>query len=658
MRIKIIICFLLSILCGALGTLLYFSPLGEHFELAFHDVWFNIRGKRSPPSDIVIVSMDELSYQNLEIPLNQPWPRSLHAKLLERLAEFQAKRVIFDILFLDAGQDVKADGSLEEALHKVPTFLGVEAAFQQVSGAGGAFTLEELLEPYSPFKKAAMGTALVGLPEQSGVIRQFLVERSERTQSIPSLAEAGVLQKEQPISRKPGSRDFINYYGPGHTIPTYSYYQALEDERPFSKSVFQNKTVYVGMSLRSDFGPSKKDLFISPFYNSQIYGVEVHATAASNLIDQSWIRRWSVGTEGIFISSLLILTTFLVFFLSPISGAAVLCIGVIGWLSAAYALFLNNHFLPGATVFLGILPVTYSASTLYSFFVTRRSEKHLRSTFEMYLSPDMVAQLHQKKEVQLGGQKVWATALFTDIEHFTDIAEELPPERAAEMLNEYFTQVMDVVFQNQGTLIKFIGDAVFVIWGAPIHIDNHALIAIQTALKIDREVHKFNSDKKFPELKTRIGIHTGPMLVGNLGSKKRFDYTAIGDAVNIASRIEALNKLFGTSLLFSESVRKDAGIKDGVIPVGTIRVKGKKESVALFTLFDPPPKEEVLLGVEQGLKLLRKQSWEEAISSFRQASELDMRVSGIEHFYRKYIDKVKATGLREDWAGEVEIDSK
>jgi len=246
-------------------------------------------------------------------------------------------------------------------------------------------------------------------------------------------------------------------------------------------------------------------------------------------------------------------------------------------------------FLAGAATVIGILPAIVLVSALVSYVSARRAELSLRSAFSLYVSPDMVPKLQQEGgALKLGGEKMWLTAIFTDIADFTSISEDMPAERTSEMLNAYFTEVMEVVFKNQGTLLKFIGDAIFAIWGAPIKIQNHAELALQTALAIQREVEKFNASQRFPALKTRVGVHTGPMLVGNLGSSRRFDYTAIGDSVNLASRIEGLNKYFGTTILFSEATRKDAGGFAGAVSIASVRVKGRKEAVQLYTMFDPP----------------------------------------------------------------------
>jgi adenylate cyclase len=271
----------------------------------------------------------------------------------------------------------------------------------------------------------------------------------------------------------------------------------------------------------------------------------------------------------------------------------------------------------------------------------------------------MVPKLQDEENaLKLGGEKMWLTAMFTDIADFTTITEEMPAEATSEMLNAYFTEVMDVVFANQGTLLKFIGDAIFAIWGAPIKMQNHAEMGIKTALAIQKGVERFNASKRFPPLVTRIGVHTGPMLVGNLGSKKRFDYTAIGDSVNLASRIEGLNKYFGTVILFTEATRRDAGGIPDSIPIATVRVKGRREPVELLSLFDPPLSQDVIAGWKDALGRFRKSMFDEAKELFEQLAKKDQRLAKSIELYLEHIETFKSAPPSTGWDGELDFDVK
>ena len=220
--------------------------------------------------------------------------------------------------------------------------------------------------------------------------------------------------------------------------------------------------------------------------------------------------------------------------------------------------------------------------------------------------------------LNLGGTTVDATALFTDVADFTPISESMKAEEVAEMLNAYFTEVMDVIFETKGTLIKFIGDAVFALWGAPIPLDDHATAGVKTAISIREKVEAFNASERFPKLLTRIGIHTGPMVVGNLGSEKRFDYTAIGDAVNLAARLEGLNKYFGTDILFSDAIREKLTNDMRNVSLGRVSVKGKKEVVPVYTIVPDSVDQKVEELWNRALSSFHHTQWEESERYFKE----------------------------------------
>ncbi len=659
MKSKRLVHLLLAILVGCLVAALSFSKAAEQFEMGALNYLFLLRGKQTPPDNVAVIAMDELSYRDLNVPLSQAWPRRLHAALIERLAELGAKRVVFDVLFLDPGSDPAGDTALAQALTKVPVFLGAESAIQNVAGGSGAFSIEELLEPYEPFARAAAGLALVGLPEHDGAVRSFLTERSERTAELPSLAEAGAGFKPGDGRDRPGTRDLISYYGPARSIRTLSYYQVLQKERPIDPSQVKDKIIYVGLALRTDTGPAQKDIFDTSFGGMRIFGVEIHATAAANLMSGAWIGRFPASLEAVTQVAVAIAAGFALVSSGPIVGGAIVLAAWLFWAIAAFLLFRGGTFIPGALLVSVVLPAVYLMTTVYFYLVVRRSARQMQNAFELYLSPETARQLSQgDSAAALGGSKLWATALFTDIQDFTKITESMPAEKVAEMLNAYFTEVMDVVFQNKGTLIKFIGDAVFVLWGAPLKIDNHAELAVRTGLALAKEVDRFNQSGRFPALHTRVGINTGPMVVGNLGSKRRFDYTAIGDSVNLASRVEGLNKYLGTTLLFTESTRKDAGNSIDAIRVGQVRVVGKSEAVWLYTVFDPAPSQQVVSVFSQVFEDFRRRKWAECLTQLSEVEAREPRLKKVCTLYRELCETYTKSPPAEGWAGELEFSHK
>lgn len=671
---KLALKIVLSAISFLLTLLLVITPLIEEIDLSVSDQLLRLRGKHTVTdqapasqdssatraSQVAVVAIDESSYRELNVPFGPPWPRALHAKLLKRLKDLGAKRVVFDVLFVGQGPDPQADEDLAQALKEIPTVIGVESTVRYVSSQGGGYTIEEIELPYEPFKKSSQ-LALVGLRDREGIIRNFPLPRSEQEQRYPFLSQAAAGIRRESGMGQPGPRDMIHYYGAGRSLPIYSYWELLQDDLPIETEVFKDAIIFVGILLRSDTGAAQKDSYQTPFGGSMMHGVEVHATITANLLANDWIKRPSAVIEACWQATLVAVATFLGLSHSLLLLAVGAGIIAISWLFLALFGCYQGFYLCGATTCLLLIPAIVLITAIYAYLKAKKSEEGLRSAFSLYVSPEMIPQLGKDpSSLKLGGEKLWLTALFTDIEDFTSISEDMPAEKTSEMLNAYFSEVMDVIFKNQGTLLKFIGDAVFAVWGAPIKLDNHAEMAIKTAIAIQKEVHRFNQSDRFPPLKTRIGIHTGPMLVGNLGSKRRFDYTAIGDSVNLSARIEGINKYFGTEILFSENTRKDAGGFAGAVLVGSVRVKGRRESVRLYTIFTPPLSPEALQTWDSALQQFSAANFEDAAQTFVAAGHSDLRLSTATNLYQSEIERwINCDSPPpQGWSGELDFEGK
>jgi adenylate cyclase len=457
----------------------------------------------------------------------------------------------------------------------------------------------------------------------------------------------------------PGPRDLIRYYGPGRTIPIISYWEVLQGDLPGLEQKIKNSIVFVGLLLRSGTGGAQKDSYYSPFEGPMVYGVEVHATLTANLLAKDWIERPSRALELACQGLLVGAVAYTALTLSPVVVATLVLASIGLWLGWAFVALGIGIFPSGAACLLIALPLILVCSSVYAYLVARKAEDNLRSAFSLYVSPDMVPKLMKEGDaLKLGGEKLWLTAMFTDIADFTSITEDMPAEKTSEMLNAYFTEVMDVIFKNQGTLIKFIGDAVFAIWGAPLRVPNHSALAIQTASAIQREVARFNATGRYPRLATRVGVHTGPMLVGNLGSQKRFDYTAIGDSVNLASRIEGLNKYLGTEILLTEATLRDAGGYSQAVEVATVRVKGRSEAVKLFSIFDPPLESSILDEWRVALGHFAAARFSQAQQSFEGVAKQEAQLAVACALYLSECQSCLGESLERGWNGSLRFDVK
>ncbi len=650
---KFIYILILALIVAATHAAFYLSTRGQAIESGFIDLWFQWRGPIEPPQEVLVVSIDEASYDNLGVPLDQAWPRALHAKLLNRLSELGAKRVAFDVLFLGESSDPQADSDLASALTTVPSILGVDVGVREDAG----YELFEILYPYDPFLNAASGVGIAAAPEDIGYVRRFLTPGRESMQGLEALSYSAVsLPSDAP---RPSEHDFINYYGPAGTIPSLSYYQVFQTDPPLPPELVKDKIVFVGLLLRSGTGPAEKDSFLTPFYNyGRTFGVEIHATSAANLLRGDWIRRINPTYELWLLSAWLVLCTWVLFSVRPVRGGMFVATSLCAWILAANIGLRYQIFIPGALCFGVGLPAIFLLSTLYYYVITRRSQRQIQRAFGCYLSPEMARVVaHDPNALKLGGRKVVATAMFTDLAGFTTISEKLQAEELSELLNTYFTEVMDVILENQGTLVKFTGDGILALWGAPVQIEDHAAKACETAIRIQEECERFNATKRFPPLHTRIGVHTGPMVVGNLGSLRRFDFTAIGDSVNLASRLEGVNKYFGTDIMVSSDVVEAAKEIFDPLRMGTIKVVGKNEGVGVFTVFSPAIELTAAEVWEKALEYFESGKWDDAREAFKTSAELDQRLKKPSAFYLEQIAELQAE-RPDGWHGEVVFRNK
>lgn len=654
--IRLLIAGLIALLTG----LLCISPFVEQFDRYITDRVTRLLPRSKPPSNVIVVAIDEPSYKELGVGFDKPWPRELHAKLLRRLKELGAARVAFDVLFTGPSSQPGVDQELIDAFSGIPSVIGVEANNKTILTQGRPIIIEEVDQPHEPFRKVTT-QALVNLDmiTDNGFIRSFPFYTSDQTKRYPFLAYAAAGLPDAPGIRYPDIEDMIKYYGPARqNARIVSYWTMFEKMAPQEAASFKDAVIFVGLLLRTDTGVAQKDSYFSPLGGDMIFGIEVHAAIAGNLLQQSWITRPPRGFEVIIQSLTAGGVALTATSLSPIGLALIVAGIIVLWAVSSLGLAYSGVFLAGASVMLLLLGILL-VSAVVSYVGVRRSERALQSAFSLYVSPDMVRKLQQDKSaLRLGGEKLWITAMFTDIADFTTISEEMPAEDCCEMLNAYFTEVMEVVFANQGTLLKFIGDAIFAIWGAPVKIPNHAEVAIKTGLAIQKGVERFNASKRYPPLITRIGIHTGPMLVGNLGSVRRQEYTAIGDSVNLSSRIEGLNKYLGTSLLFTEATRRDAGGVPDSLPIATVRVKGRREPVELFSLFDPVIPREIAGTWRHALQHFRKTSFDAALPLFEQVAAAESRLATSAQLHIKHIKIFQQTPPSTGWDGEIDFDAK
>ncbi|MEJ2535204.1 MAG: adenylate/guanylate cyclase domain-containing protein [Gammaproteobacteria bacterium] len=412
--------------------------------------------------------------------------------------------------------------------------------------------------------------------------------------------------------------------------------------------------------------PGLQDLRSTPF--GSIYpGVEIHANVLRGILDGDfrWQPAYSRAAEVLSVAAFGLLMALLLPALSAVWATLLMLMTATGFvLFNMYLWNEQSHVLPMAATIDVILAV-FVVNMIYGYFFESRSRTYMNDLFGQYVPPDLVKDMaHDPTNYSMESEKRELSVLFTDIRGFTTISEKLDAQELSDLLNRFLTPMTQAVHDTHGTIDKYMGDCVMAFWGAPVHDDEHAVNAIHAGMRMLAELDVLNEafeKENFPEIKIGVGINTGSMSVGNMGSRFRRAYTVLGDAVNLGSRLEGLTKAYGVYLLVSEFTREAA---PGFVyrPIDLVRVKGKNEPVAIFDVLgeekDVPGEAKArALQHEQALKLYRHQAWDEAERIWRDLLEHEPDCL----LYQIYLDRLatfRENPPGEDWDGVFTFETK
>lgn len=418
----------------------------------------------------------------------------------------------------------------------------------------------------------------------------------------------------------------LNYYGPEKTFQYVSLRDIIEDK--VDRKIFKDKIILVGTTAEGLL-----DMRSSPYNPSQRYpGVEVHTTFIENILDGSYFKR---TTEHEMLE--LIALIFIGIFTALIAFKLKLYLGFLLTILLSFGIFyldFNLFFKQNILLYSFNLIVTpilmFVVATIYRYFSEEKEKKKIKGAFKYYLSQSVVEDvLKDPSKLSLGGVKKDLSVLFSDIRGFTTISEGLTPEQLSSLLNQYLTPMTELVFKSDGTLDKYMGDAVMAFWGAPVEQPDHAIRACLTALEMMKEVERLKQEfaaRNLPLIDIGIGVNTGEMSVGNMGSKQRFDYTVMGDHVNLGSRLEGINKQYKTNIIVSEYTYEK--VKDQLLcrKLDAVRVKGKKLPVTIYELIsehlDDPLWSQITTLCETGIRYYHDRQWDESIAIFQKVLAL------------------------------------
>lgn len=637
-------------------------PLGRKFINLSYDVPFN-RMPIRPPKDAIIVYLDDASHKDLGQSYSETWDRSLHAKLLERLTADHSKAVVFDIVFSDPGRDPQADEKLAQAIKA----NGSVVLAADYTPAASGMEAKALTLPYEPFKEAALDHW--GIPQfeesQDLVVREhYHGPKDEETPSLTwkaaELIGAAITKNEPRFKER-----WVNYYGPPGILPSVSFFQAIAPDGVPS-GYFSNKVVFVGAHVLTYKSGERKDEFRSPYTSWEslqrfMPGVEVHTTIFLNLLHGDWLRRFSPAAE------LAVIVVFGIIFgygltqLRPWMATLAALIGALLFTLIVFLLFWREHvWFPWLIVVAAQVPVVLLWSILFNSVQLYVQNKLYEQSLALYLSPKLVKKFSGDKELlKPGAKKEMLTVLFSDIAGFTTIAEGMDSDELARNMNSYFqTAVSQCIHHTDGTIVKYIGDAIFAFWNAPDLQNDHQIRACEAALRFrDQPLQTMNGQP----LVTRIGLHTGVANVGNFGSSDRVDYTALGENINLASRMEGLNKYLGTEVLITRETQEGIGDRLITRPLGKFQLKGFEKVVEVFELIARPNQAEGSRpwreSFAEAAHHFQKQNFDAAEAGFRRTLELKPN-DGPSKFYLAKIAELRSHPLPDGWAGEIELKEK
>jgi len=585
-----------------------FVALGafQGLENSLYDYWFMSRGPLNPGEDVVILAVDDSSVERIG-PL--AWPRTIHSELLEKLKD--ARAVCFDLTFA-AEQNAANDQSFGEAIAKQGNVILSCKFVYEKSGDDVLSSFEMPIDSLMA-SNPSLGFVNMATDNDNVVRRPTIVEVNSNASPIPCLAlSVAMIAEDIPYSdlkldAKTGwlqvgkhriplnkeNRALATFYGPMATFKTISYADVIEgDVKP---EYFKNKIVMIGPETAEDH-----DTYPTPCTASNMVsqgmlptpGVEIHSTIVQNIIDDAWLREVGPWLNFLFLFLLVLITSLAIHGRGAWWGALGTLVALIIALASSYLAWRSHWWLHGAAPMVTLF-ITYAGSTAIDFIEAEMSRRKTKAMFSRYVSPDVVDQLMANPDqMSLGGKKQEVTIMFTDIRGFTAFSENKDPVDVIHRLNEYLTAQTDAILKHGGTLDKYMGDGLMAFFGAPIYYEDHVERAIRVTHEIQEKVKELNhkwAEKGEVPLLIACGINTGPVVVGNVGSPERMDYTLIGEDANLASRVEALTKLFETLVLVSErsyNLLPEGEVKNSLSYVGEELVKGFTNPIKVYSFTD------------------------------------------------------------------------
>lgn len=663
---------------------------------------------------VLLYTDDDVQIFKREYPeLRYPPPRSFYADVMEQIRGIGVEpgAFVFDIIMSESSNIPGDDEVFATAVRKAGNVAMAMAVFPPGAAEGttldaGTDTPPEPLpapariELYgAPDALPLVTNAQLPMPAVQDAVARFgnayvKVDRGDllRTMPIafryldtitPSLPVAAVMAysgdsslalEKRTLRRFAGidvpvvdGKLLVNFRGPRGTFPTASLTSALALKpsaagEAWRQSLRKGDIVVIGANVTGH-----PDVQSTPVDES-LPGPEFIATVIDNLLRgdaRSRLPGWLNFLIPIVLGATVGLTAVLA---SRKRSALVLVLPlVLAYFGIVALAFANGLVLDVVTPFSGAA-LAYTGSALYLFNTEGKKRREIRQSFSRYLAPEVVTTLEEHPEqLRLGGERREMTIQFSDLAGFTGFSERMKPEELVTFLNEYLTAMTDIILDHQGVIDKYLGDAIMAFWGAPIPREDHARLALSAVAHCQQRLQKFVEEKSqlgLPKLMARTGINTGHVVVGNMGSNRRFDYTVMGDSVNLASRLEGANKFFDSIVMVTDATLAAAGEGAAIVrPLGRLRVKGKNEPVGVHELLGAGGALETSLPAwaatfGEGLALFQKGEFKKAAATFERSHAARPGGDPVSQRYIKLCEEYRVKYAAGDFDGIITLTEK
>jgi len=637
---------------------LLFGALYDNLELKSYDIRFAIRGPQKAIQDsIVIVAIDEQSIVSLK---TWPFPRSYFAHVVRNLHKAGARLIVIDVEFAElSSKEGRDDLWLAGAIKRAGNVI-LSGEFVAKMDERRGILNTYVTPPHESFLRTGAQWGIINSDEDyDGFTRRYtLFQVHNRKAYLPLSMKAYLHLKnksDQPRLQFNDERYFsaedlripkiydnsmlINFRGPEKTFPTYSFEEALDDsvfklpdeedsdsfEQHRIAGTFKNKIVFIGASAEV-----LNDNKLTPFFkfkgSRKTPGVEVHANALSNFLRKDFIHRQGFLSSFLVVLLLSASVLLLTKTLKPMRGLVAVASLILFYLVVSVYFFINHLLWVDIIAPFFTIAFCFIGNIVHQALTEQRERIRIKKSWEQYMSKDIIDTMLASGELpKFGGERREMTVLFSDIRGFTSFSENHSSNQVVRTLREYLTEMVDVIQKNAGTLDKFVGDEIMALYGAPYYYEDHAQKACFTALEMIRRLRALQ--KKWSSLNKEwfeigIGINSGKVILGNLGSSQHFDYTIIGDDVNLGARLEGANKQYGTTIILSEATKELVGDIAKVRELDVVRVKGKKRPVKIYELRDmeelPSIEQDLIIDIySEGLDLYKKQQFYQATKEFK-----------------------------------------